>query len=79
MSGRKHAGPKLIHEAWLLPDSLTFITVDDAWDVNWVEGPPTAADLTKCRTTCKLLRLPGAEGMSDPGNSGGEQPNQERE
>lgn len=33
------------HEAWLPADSLTFITVDRAWDINWVEGPPTAADL----------------------------------
>jgi hypothetical protein len=24
-----------------------FITVDGAWDINWVEGLPTAADLTK--------------------------------
>ena len=38
---------KMIHEAWLPADCLTFITVDGAWDVNWVEGPPTAADLTK--------------------------------
>jgi len=38
---------KMVHEAWLSADSLTFITVDTAWDVNWVEGPPTAADLTK--------------------------------
>jgi quercetin dioxygenase-like cupin family protein len=38
---------KMVHEAWLPADSLTFITVDSAWDVNWVEGPPSAADLTK--------------------------------
>jgi mannose-6-phosphate isomerase-like protein (cupin superfamily) len=38
---------KTVHEAWLPGDSLTFITVDGPWDVNWVEGPPTAADLTK--------------------------------
>jgi mannose-6-phosphate isomerase-like protein (cupin superfamily) len=38
---------KMVHEAWLPADSLTFITVDGAWDVNWVEGAPTAADLTK--------------------------------
>ncbi len=38
---------KMVHEAWLPAGSLTFITVDGAWDVNWVEGPPTAADLTK--------------------------------
>jgi quercetin dioxygenase-like cupin family protein len=38
---------KIVHEAWLPADSLTFITVDGAWDVNWVQGAPTAADLTK--------------------------------
>lgn len=38
---------KMVHEAWLPADSLTFITVDRAWDINWVEGPPTAADLDK--------------------------------
>lgn len=38
---------KMIHEAWISAGSLTFITVDGPWDVNWVEGPPTAADLTK--------------------------------
>jgi len=37
---------KMVHEAWLPKGSLTFITVDGAWDVNWVEGPPTAADVT---------------------------------
>jgi quercetin dioxygenase-like cupin family protein len=36
---------QMVHEAWLPADSLTFITVDGAWDINWVEGPPTAADL----------------------------------
>jgi len=38
---------KMTHEAWLPTNSLTFITVDGAWDINWVEGPPTAADLTR--------------------------------
>ncbi len=38
---------KMAHEAWLPTNSLTFITVDGAWDINWVEGPPTAADLIK--------------------------------
>ena len=38
---------KMVHEAWLPAGSLTFITVDGAWDVNWVEGPPTAADLSR--------------------------------
>jgi mannose-6-phosphate isomerase-like protein (cupin superfamily) len=36
---------KMIHGAWLPANSLTFITVDGAWDINWVEGPPTKADL----------------------------------
>jgi len=38
---------RMVHEAWLPAGSLVFITVDGAWDVNWVEGPPTSADLTK--------------------------------
>ena len=38
---------KMVHEAWLPANSLTFITVDSAWDINWVEGPPTKADLGK--------------------------------
>jgi mannose-6-phosphate isomerase-like protein (cupin superfamily) len=38
---------KMIHEAWVPAGGLVFITVDGAWDVNWVEGAPTAADLTK--------------------------------
>jgi mannose-6-phosphate isomerase-like protein (cupin superfamily) len=38
---------KMVHEAWLPAGSLTLISVDAAWDVNWVEGPPTKADLTK--------------------------------
>jgi AraC-like ligand binding domain len=38
---------KMVHEAWLPAGSLVFITVDGAWDVNWVEGPPTATDLAK--------------------------------
>ena len=31
---------KMIHEAWLPDDGLVFITVDGAWDINWVDGPP---------------------------------------
>jgi mannose-6-phosphate isomerase-like protein (cupin superfamily) len=38
---------KMVHEGWIPAESLTFITVDGAWDVNWVEGAPTAADLIK--------------------------------
>jgi quercetin dioxygenase-like cupin family protein len=36
---------RMVHEAWTTPGSVVFITVSGAWDVNWVEGPPTAADL----------------------------------
>jgi mannose-6-phosphate isomerase-like protein (cupin superfamily) len=45
--GFNYMPAKLVHEAWLPANSLTFITVDGPWDLNWVEGPPTAADLTK--------------------------------
>jgi quercetin dioxygenase-like cupin family protein len=38
---------KMVHEAWASTGSVVFITVDGPWDVNWVEGAPTAADLTK--------------------------------
>lgn len=34
------------HQAWsATDDALVFITVDGPWDVNWVNGPPTKADL----------------------------------
>ncbi len=36
---------RMSHEAWLPAGSLTFITVDGPWDINWTEGAPTAADL----------------------------------
>src|SRR6266436_7763162 len=36
---------KMVHEAWASTGSVVFITVDGPWDVNWVEGAPTAADL----------------------------------
>ena len=36
---------RMVHEAWIAAGSLTLITVDRAWDINWIEGPPTAADL----------------------------------
>jgi len=39
---------KMPHEAWTKPDvgALLFITVDSAWDVNWVNGPPKSEDFT---------------------------------
>jgi len=33
---------RMVHEAWTTPGSVAFITVDGAWDVNWVEGAPSA-------------------------------------
>ena len=38
---------KMVHEAWTSEGSVGFITVDGQWDVNWVDGAPTATDLTK--------------------------------
>jgi quercetin dioxygenase-like cupin family protein len=38
---------QMVHEAWAPAGALVFIAVDGAWDINWVEGAPTAADLTK--------------------------------
>jgi mannose-6-phosphate isomerase-like protein (cupin superfamily) len=38
---------KMEHEAWSPAGGLVFITVDGPWDVNWVDGPPTAKDLIK--------------------------------
>jgi mannose-6-phosphate isomerase-like protein (cupin superfamily) len=31
---------KMVHQAWLPDDGLVMITVDSAWDLNWVDGPP---------------------------------------
>jgi len=45
--GFNYMPAKMVHEVWLPANSLTFITVDGPWDINWVEGPPTSADLTK--------------------------------
>ena len=53
--GREQLGPggfnyipaKMRHQAWASDDSLVFITVDSAWDINWVNAPPSKADLGK--------------------------------
>jgi len=39
---------KMPHEAWSKPEegTLLFITVDGAWDINWVGGPPKPEDFT---------------------------------
>ena len=33
---------KMVHQAWSKPgpEAITFITVDSAWDIHWVDGPP---------------------------------------
>ena len=38
---------KMVHEAWTPADqgAVLFITVDAAWDNNWVDGPPKPKDL----------------------------------
>ncbi len=36
---------RMAHQAWFPDSGLVLITVDGAWDINWVHGPPTAADL----------------------------------
>ena len=43
---------KVPHEAWTKPDegALLFITVDGAWDINWVNGPPKPEDFTPSGT-----------------------------
>ena len=45
--GFNYIPAKMHHQAWASDDALVFITVDSAWDVNWVSGPPTKADLGK--------------------------------
>lgn len=45
--GFNYIPAKMQHQAWASDDALVFITVDGAWDINWVNGPPTKADLGK--------------------------------
>jgi quercetin dioxygenase-like cupin family protein len=45
--GFNYLPARLHHQAWASDDALVFITVDAAWDVNWISGPPTRADLGK--------------------------------
>jgi mannose-6-phosphate isomerase-like protein (cupin superfamily) len=46
--GFNYTPSKMPHEAWTTPDegTLLFITVDKAWDINWVGGPPKPADFS---------------------------------
>jgi quercetin dioxygenase-like cupin family protein len=43
--GFNYLPARMHHQAWASDDALVFITVDTGWDVNWVSGPPTKADL----------------------------------
>ena len=43
--GFNYIPAKMHHQAWTSAGSVVFITVDGAWDVNWVTGPPTKADV----------------------------------
>jgi mannose-6-phosphate isomerase-like protein (cupin superfamily) len=45
--GFNYIPAKMHHQAWASENALVFITVDAGWDVNWVSGPPTKADLGK--------------------------------
>jgi mannose-6-phosphate isomerase-like protein (cupin superfamily) len=45
--GFNYIPAKMHHQAWASDEALVFITVDSAWDVNWVSGPPTKANLGK--------------------------------
>ena len=45
--GFNYIPAKMRHQAWASDEALVFITVDSAWDVNWVSGPPTKANLGK--------------------------------
>jgi quercetin dioxygenase-like cupin family protein len=43
--GFNYLPARMHHQAWASDDALVFITVDGAWDTNWVNGPPTKANL----------------------------------
>lgn len=43
--GFNYMPAKMTHQAWTSEGSVVFITVDSAWDVNWVGNPPSKADL----------------------------------
>ena len=43
--GFNYMPARMVHEAWTTAGSVVFITVGGPWDVNWVQGPPTSADV----------------------------------
>lgn len=38
--GFNYIPSKMVHQAWLPDNGWVLITVDAAWDINWVAGPP---------------------------------------
>lgn len=43
--GFNYIPAKMQHQAWTSEGSVVFITVDGAWDVNWVGNPPGKSDI----------------------------------
>jgi quercetin dioxygenase-like cupin family protein len=43
--GFNYIPAKMQHQAWTSGGAVVFITVDGAWDVNWVGKPPSKTDL----------------------------------
>ncbi len=43
--GFNYIPAKMQHQAWTSEGSVVFITVDSAWDVNWVGNPPGKSDI----------------------------------
>jgi mannose-6-phosphate isomerase-like protein (cupin superfamily) len=43
--GFNYIPAKMQHQAWTSEGSVVFITVDGAWDVNWVGNPPSKSDI----------------------------------
>jgi quercetin dioxygenase-like cupin family protein len=43
--GFNYIPAKMQHQAWTSEGSVVFITVDGAWDVNWVGNPPGKSDV----------------------------------
>jgi mannose-6-phosphate isomerase-like protein (cupin superfamily) len=54
--GFNYMPARMQHEAWTTPTqgALLFITVDSAWDVNFVNGPPKMADMVGGQAAPKL-------------------------
>jgi mannose-6-phosphate isomerase-like protein (cupin superfamily) len=43
--GFNYIPARMQHQAWTSEGSVVFITLDGAWDVNWVGNPPGKSDL----------------------------------